>query len=346
MKPDCKFVAAALLFVVFFINTGLAEGSRTHATTQLILKEDLPFIEHNAVRMGTDVSILIQSEQREAAESAIRAALAEIERIENIMTDWREPSEVMAINNAAGKKPVRVGKELLFLLQESKRLAKLTSGAFDITYAAVGKLWNFTNRSATPPSAKAVTATRKLVDYRQLVIDSKQQTAFLAKRGMRIGLGGIAKGYAVDRAVEVIKRAGFKNFAVNAGGDLTVRGRKAGKLWWVAIRHPRDKTRNIAILPISNGSVVTSGDSERYFEYQGKRYGHILDPRTGYPAARCQSVTIMAKQAYMGDGVATGVFVLGSDAGMRLIESLPDIEGLIVAADGRARISSGLQQTP
>jgi thiamine biosynthesis lipoprotein len=311
----------------------------------MLLHQNNPsFVERSTVLMGTDVSILIQTDQTSLALTTIEAAFAEISRIEKTMTDWREVSEVMSINHAAGKSPVKVGIELAFLLSEAIDLGELTQGGFDITYAAIGKLWNFSNPAASPPSASDLKRAKALVDLGSVVIDRKNSTVFLKHPGMRIGLGGIAKGFAVDQAVELIKKGGFKNFAVNAGGDLTVRGRNSGKLWSVAIRHPRNRQENIAILPISNGSVVTSGDSERYFTYQGKRYAHIIDPRTGYPADSCQSVTIVSKKAYQGDALATGVSVLGPEKGMALIEKTAHIEGLIVAADGSIQISSGLKK--
>jgi len=167
---------------------------------------------------------------------------------------------------------------------------------------------------------------------------------FLPLEGMRIGLGGIAKGYSVDRAVQAIKDFGIKNFAVNAGGDLTVRGRKDGKLWWVGIRHPRSKTENIALLPISNGTVATSGDNERFFVVNGVRYCHVLNPRTGYPANECQGVTLIAKTAYLADAFATAVFVMGPAKGMQFIESQDHLEGMIVDASGRVHVSSGLRK--
>ena len=182
------------------------------------------------------------------------------------------------------------------------------------------------------------------VDYRKLVLDPEKRTAFLAEAGMRIGLGAIAKGYAVDRAIEWLERDGFKNLSVNAGGDLAVRGKKNGELWWIGIRDPRREDDFAAVLPVSNASVVTSGDYERFFMHDGKRYCHIIDTRTGFPASSCQSVTILAKPTYFADAFATAVFVLGPERGIALVESLPGVEAMIIDADGRTHLSQGLAE--
>ncbi len=294
--------------------------------------------------MGTDISIVILTTKKKLAEQAIRVAFAEMKRVEDLMTDWQDTSPLMAINRNAGLQPIKTPQEILTLLAEAQKISELTDGAFDVSYGAVGELWDFTKKTGTAPARAEITSKLPLVDYRKIKIDPKAGTAYLEQKGMRIGLGGIAKGYAVDRAVQVIKRFGFDNFAVSAGGDLTVRGRKDGKLWNVAIRDPRDKSRNIALLPVSNATVVTSGDDERYFEHQGKRYTHILDPRTGYPADKVQSVTILSQQASWADALATGIFVLGPKKGLKVIESLPNVEGMIVDKHGKIHASKGLQK--
>jgi thiamine biosynthesis lipoprotein len=341
-----KGLSFSLLVIVFFalFSNPIAFCSETtnRKTAHLVTKEGTPVVKRETILMGTDIAILILTDKKFKANWAIDKALLEIKRIEDLMTDWREDSQVMDINRAAGKRPVIVDHELALLLAEAQKISELTQGHFDVTYAALGELWDFQNPKI--PKEKIIKKTLELVNYKNLSIDTQTNTVFLNTEGMRIGLGGIAKGYAVDRAVEVIHKEGFKNFAVNAGGDLTVRGRKQGNLWWVAIRHPRDKEKNLALIPISNGSVVTSGDNERYFEIKGKRYAHILNPKTGYPVDYMQSVTIMAKNAYWADALATGVFVLGPEKGLKLIESLPKVEGLIIDQNGKSYVSKGLQE--
>ncbi len=296
-----------------------------------------------AVLMGTSISIVVLSDEHEKAEQAIDAALAEMKRIEDLMTDWRE-SELMTINHMAGKKPVKVDPEILFLLEEAKRVHEITSGAYDITYASAGSLWNFNAPNPKPPRDADIKRRQRLVGIENLQIDKVRGTAFLKKRGMKIGLGGIAKGYSVDRAMDILGKSGFTDYGVNAGGDLAVRGRNNGRMWNIAIQDPRDKSKNFAVIPISNGAVASSGDSERFFIYKNKRYAHIIDPRTGYPAEQCQSVTILTKKAYWADALATGVFVLGPIEGMKVIEKLDGVEGVIVDGGEETHVSSGLSK--
>lgn len=329
-------------FAIVQAGFGRAQGSPQ--PVELIAKSGAQVVEKRAAIMGTEVAILIMDEEEQVARRAIRAGFAEIRRIDALMTDWRN-SPFEKINQKAGIAPVAVSDEILFMVQESIRISQLTGGSFDITYAGAGKLWDFKRVPAVVPGEREIRESLKLVGYSKIEIHADRKTVYLPLRGMRIGLGGIAKGYAVDRAVQVIRKLGIKNFAVNAGGDLTVRGRKGGNLWWVGIRHPRNKKENIALLPISNGTVVTSGDSERFFVVGGVRYSHILDPQTGYPANKCQSVTLIARKAYLADALATGVFVMGPVRGMQFIESQKHLEGMIVGANGRVHISSGLRKS-
>ena len=324
----------------FWITVTYAESSIT-----LQHKGDVQIVQNHSVIMGTEVGILISSEDEAMAISAIKQGFAEMRRIENLMTDWRD-SNFELINQSAGIEPVQVTDEIMFLLNEAQRVSELTGGAFDISYAGVGKLWKLEIENFKIPQASVIEQALQTVGYQKIEIDNNANTVYLPHKAMRIGLGGIAKGYAVDRAVKLIQGLGFKDFAVNAGGDLTVKGRREGALWQVAIRHPRKLNQNIALLPISNGTVVTSGDNERYREIDGVRYSHIIDPRSGYPASKCQSVTVLAKTAYLADALATGIFVLGAKDGMDLVESLDQIEALIVDAQGIISVSSGLQGNP
>jgi len=300
-------------------------------------------IEERAAIMGTEIAILVAEEAERAARDAIRAGFEEIRRIDDLMTDWRA-SPFEEINRLAGVAPVKVPEEILFMVQESIRISKLTDGRFDISYAGAGRLWDFRRSPPALPGERELRESLRLVGYAKIQVRADDKTVFLPTKGMRIGLGGIAKGYSIDCAVRAIRQQGIRNFAVNAGGDLTVRGRKGGRLWRVAIRHPRNKDENIALLPIANGTVATSGDNERFFVVDGVRYCHILDPRTGYPARGCQGVTLIAKDAYIADALATAVFVLGPAEGLRFIESQEHLEGMIVDADGRLRVSRGLQR--
>ena len=299
-------------------------------------------IKRDISRMSTRVEFTILTADKIGANKAIDLAIAEIDRISVLMSEWTADSAVSAINQAAGKHPVRVPEELFRLLEEAKKLSQITQGKFDITFAGIGKLWNF--RKAEIPSTEKITAAIKLIDYKKLHLNVSNRTAYLEKQSMKIGLGGIVKGYIVDRAAQVIRQAGFTEFSINAGGDLYVSGDKGGKQWRVGIQSPRDKKAILVVIPVANTAVATSGDYERFFMLDGQRYSHIIDPQTGYPANKSQSVTVLAPRAYQADALATGVFVLGPKAGMKLIESLNEVEALIVSKDGGLSLSSGLRE--
>jgi thiamine biosynthesis lipoprotein len=291
--------------------------------------------------MGSDLEIEVFGPDQAACDRAIREARDEIARLEKIMTDWKQDSPLMDVNRGAGRDPVAVPAELFFIVERSLRLSELTDGAFDITFAGAGKLWNW--RDPKVPTPEQVKASLENVGWKGVVLDTAARTILLSKPGMRIGLGGIGPGYAGDLALDRIRKAGIRNACVNLSGDVLVMGLKNGEPWKIGITHPRRKGESIALLPVSNAAVSTSGDYERYFEKDGKRYCHIIDPRTGYPAALCQSVTIVAPNLAFADGLATGVFVLGPEKGMALVEKLEGVQAMIVAADGTLTMSKGLK---
>lgn len=291
--------------------------------------------------MGTEIELAVVARPGPAVERALDAAVARIAAVETRFTTWR-PSELTRLNDAAGQ-AVQLHPEVLAVLEESKRLCRLTQGAFDPTWKSADRVWDFQSPNPRVPDRDAALAAMARVDCARLVVDRRAGTARLGP-GMAVGLGGFVKGYAVDRAARALREHGYRDFAVNAGGDLYASGRYGGDLWRVGIRHPRKAGRELAILPVSGFAVATSGDYERYFTKDGRRYHHILDPSTGYPAAGCQSVTIMARSAALADALATGVFVLGPTRGMALVVALADTEALIVAADGRTSVSPGLRR--
>ena len=310
-------------------------------TTQHLSRSDAAqTVRRDVALMSTTISFILVSDDSHKADQSIDKAVREFERIESAMSEWRPRSEVSRINLSAGKTPVAISNELFQLLEQSKELGDLTSGKFDVTFAGAGKLWDFKNKVI--PSAEKIEKAVTRINYRNLILDNKSKSAFLNSVDMKLGLGGIAKGYAVDRAVQIIRGDGFADFAVNAGGDLYVSGKRGKKLWRIGIQNPRDREDIIALLPVSNIAVATSGDYERYFIHEGKRYNHIIDPLTGHPAEQCRSVTILAPRTYWADALATGVFVLGPTAGLNLIESLETIEGIIVDKHGNIHLSSGL----
>jgi thiamine biosynthesis lipoprotein len=299
--------------------------------------------------MGTEVHFVAYTTahlDEPAIRDAMRRAHAEIVRIEGVMTSWRADSEVGQINENAGK-PVHASDETLGVIEKSLWAGKISGGVFDITFHALGDLWRFGDAAqATPvlPDAKTVAEKKKLVDYRKVKIDPDARTVTIAK-GMRIDLGGIAKGYAVDRASAVLKAAGISDFLAQAGGDLYGAGRKPdGSPWVSGIRDPRgNEGEFFATLELTDHAFSTAGDYARAFFVDGKRYHHIIDPRTGYPATACRSVTVWAGDALTADAVDDAVFILGPDQGLKLVESLPDVGAVIVDKDNKVFVSERLK---
>ena len=292
--------------------------------------------------MSTSVDFIIFTDDKKRGNRAIDEAIVEINRIVKVMSEWNPDSEISRVNQNAGIKPVKVSEELYRVLEASINIGKKTQGAFDITFKSAGKLWNFRNQ--TVPSESKIIEAIKNIDYRNVQLDPTNKAVLITNKNTQIGLGGIAKGYAVDRAVQIIKKHQFTEFAVNAGGDLYAQGRHSDSLWKVGIQNPRAKDDILATLPVGNMAVATSGDYERFFIHEGTRYSHIIDPRTGYPASACQSVTVLAPRTFWADALATGIFVLGPQDGLALVNSMEEIEALIVDRNGEVLLSRGLQK--
>ncbi len=294
--------------------------------------------------LGTLVEIKLIATDPSAASAALAAAFAEFGRIDNLMSFQSAKSQLARINQAAGGKAVSIDAELFQLVLQSKYYAELTAGAFDISIGPLSRLWGLDNKQYRKPSSEEIAAKLPLVGYSMILTQSKPPAVRLARPGMSIDLGAIAKGYAVDKAINILKRRGISSALVNAGGDIrTIGTRPDGNLWNIGIQHPRKPKQILASLRVDNQAVVTSGDYEQFFMYQGVRYHHILDPATGRPARGCQAVTVVAQSTAAADALATGVFVLGPEKGMKLIEGLPDTEALIVDAAGNVSVSSGLK---
>ncbi|NQU40954.1 MAG: FAD:protein FMN transferase [Lentisphaerae bacterium] len=290
--------------------------------------------------MGTSLRIVAIGEDGAVLDRAIEAAITEIRRVEDLMTDWR-PSPLTALNDQAGE-PVAVPHELAAIIGRSLALCRLTGGAFDPTFAAAGVLWNFKAAPPHIPDAAAIRAALERVGGDRVTVDAAHDRVHLLK-GMKLGLGGIAKGYGVDRAMAVLQQHGVKDALVDAGGDMKALGTRHGAPWEVAIKHPRDRDHAMAVLRLSNSCVVTSGDYERFVEVDGKRYHHILDPRTGYPATGAMSATVVAQNAELADALATSLCVMGPADGMALVERQKRVEAIIVGMDGVVYVSTGLQ---
>lgn len=274
----------------------------------------------------------------EAAQKAVESAFAELERIDRLMSEWKPDSPISQVNNAAGKQPVEVPEELRAMLQRSVRYSELSHGAFDITWRGMGKIWHFDDSFTLPPK-DVVDKARRNVDYRALQIEGNR--IFLPRPEMSIGLGGIAKGYAVDRAAAVLQQSGFHDYLVDGGGDIRVSGNKQGHPWSLGIQHPREPRGTLlGRVRLTSGVLVTSGDYERFRMADGVRYHHIIDVRTGYPAMACQSVSVIAPDAEKAVVLAKVVFILGPVEGMAIAKA-EGLEVLAIDANGKRHATDG-----
>lgn len=290
--------------------------------------------------MGTEVSVYLWSDDPEVGDRMLEAVFHEAARIDGLMSTYKYESEISEINRKAADSAVIVGDELFQLIERSLAISELTAGAFDITYDSVGQHYDFRSRSR--PDEQTVASEVENIDYRYVVLDSAASTVCFRKRGVRINLGGIAKGYVVERGIEILQRGGIRNAIVTAGGDSRLLGDRRGRPWMVGIRHPR-KDGEIAIsLPLQSEAVSTSGDYERYFDEDGVRYHHIIHPSTGAPVNGVHSATVIGPNAIMTDALSTSVFVMGVDRGLRMIGGLPDYESIVIDADGQVFFSDGL----
>lgn len=307
--------------------------------------------------MGTFVQIRVFIDTPESQRSSakddevighIERAFAEIRRLEGLMTTWRDDSDISRVNAAAGGAPVQVSPEVLDVVERSLVFSQRSGGAFDISFYALKGLWRFDD-DLTPKLPDPVELRRRLplINWRLIKVDRANRSLRLGKPGMAINLGGIGKGYAVDAAVAVLKRGGLKNGLVQAGGDLMIFGSKGGQPFMAGVRDPRspDPQDYFAVCPVIDHAFSTAGDYERAFIYpkDQKRYHHILDPRTGYPARAARSVTVYARDATTADGLDDAILILGAKRGLALIESIPDAGAIIVDGNNKVHVSSRLR---
>lgn len=322
-------IISRFLFIILFVHPLTAHSANLH--------------KYHQVSMGTVIEITLLGEDEEAAQKAALQAFQEIKRIEQLMSPWIETSEVSRLSRSAGKEWIKVSPETLEVIQKSQKISKLSEGAFDITIAPLTGLWRKARERGIPPAPEEVKKILDLVNYKNLLTQPERKV-FLKKERMVIDPGGIAKGYAVDRAFEILTSLGYKNLIVNAGGDLRAGGLKNHQPWSIGIQNPRSSEKIMATISMSDSAIATSGDYEKFFVFQGKRYHHILDPKTGYPADECQSVTILAKSAMTADGLATAVFVLGPEKGYALCQRLEGVECLIMDRQGRMVMTSRIKE--
>jgi FAD:protein FMN transferase len=292
--------------------------------------------------MGTRITVELWADDKDKAEQAIDGVLDEMRHIDETMSTYKPTSEVSLVNAKAADGPMHISKELFDLLVTAKEYSVITDGAFDITYASVGYMYDF--RKHIHPDEAQIDKALPAVDYRHVLLDPKNQTVKYSQKGVRIDLGGIAKGYSVDRGIDVLKAAGFTRAYVSAGGDSRVIGDRFGKPWIVGIRDPRKgEGEVIARIPLVDAAISTSGDYERFFEENGVRYHHIIDPRTGHSASKVRSATVIGPYATRTDGLSKTAFVLGPEKAMEIYNRLDDIDAIIVKLDGTVIYSKGME---
>ena len=294
--------------------------------------------------MGSRFDITVIADDSLQAHNYIDVAVAEITRIEKLISEWDPSTQTSAINKNAGIKPVKVDRELFNLIERSIAISKLTDGAFDISYASMDKIWKFDGSMTKMPSEEAIKSSVSKIGYQNIILNKEEMTVFLKYPGMKIGFGAIGKGYSADKAKALLISQGVKGGIINASGDMNTWGKQLnGNDWKVAITNPFDKNKAFALLPIKEGAVVTSGDYEKYVTFNGKRYAHIIDPRTGYPATGVISTTVFAGSAELADALATSLFVMGVDAGINRINQLPNVECIIIDDKGNIFTSDNIK---
>jgi thiamine biosynthesis lipoprotein len=298
----------------------------------------------SANMMGTVIRVTVAGATKEQAGPAINAAFAEIKRLESLLSEWIPTSDISRINAAAGGDPVHVSGETIDVIEASNAISKWSSGAFDLSWAALRGMYLFQPGQERVPELSAVKERLKLIDYKKIVVDVEQGTVLLKKKGMELGTGGIAKGYALDKAADIIRKAGFPNFMIFGGGQIELSGTRHGRAWRVGIQHPR-KNDYFGFVEAVDGSVATAGDYEHSFIKDGKRWHHIIDTKTGLPVPHTSSVTVVADSGLAADAVDTAIFILGAKKALALLDSAPfKADAIIVDADMRLHMTPGMQK--
>jgi FAD:protein FMN transferase len=298
------------------------------------------WLARDEVAMGTAIRCDLWCTERERGEAAIDAVMAEMRRIDRAMSPHRSDSELSRINAQAYRAPVEVSAEMFVLLAQAQRFSQFSQGAFDITYASVGCLYDY--REGRAPDAAALARGRAAVGWRGLELDARTRSVRFAREGMRIDLGGFAKGHAVDNAAALLARHGIHHAHVAAGGDSRVIGDRRGRPWTIGVRDPRRADALVALLPLVDTALSTSGDYERYFERDGVRHHHILDPVTGESPRALRSVTVLAADGLTCEAMSKAIFVLGVERGMGLVEGMDGVDAIVVDAAGALHFSSGM----
>ncbi|HEY4369986.1 MAG TPA: FAD:protein FMN transferase [Steroidobacteraceae bacterium] len=291
--------------------------------------------------MGTRIVVELWADKTEDGNAAIEAVFAEMRRIDTTMSTYKPTSEVSIVNAQAAQHPVKISAELFDLLTTALEYSKITEGAFDITYASVGYMYDF--RAHVHPTEQQIEKALPGINYRHVLLDAKNRTVSFSQPGVRIDLGGIGKGHAVDQGIKILQARGFQHALVTAGGDSRIIGDRFGKPWIIGIRHPDHKDQVIARIPLEDAALSTSGDYERYFDEDGVRYHHIIDPHTGQSARKVRSATIIGPTATRTDGLSKTAFVLGAERAIEIYNRLDGIDAVLVTPDGRVLYTKGLE---
>ena len=342
IKIRCKVVNGFLVALMYSAAIGCAQ-SEPSPVAQGVGPAKL--ISASRLSMGSTLTLSAWTTEESAATHAFDEVFAEFTRLERFMSTWIPDSDVSRANREAGVRPVRVSAELRDVLKTARQMSEWTGGRFDVTFGVLSGLWKFDHdQDNAIPDMREVRRRLPLIDHRAIHVDDAAGTVFVARKGMSMHLGGIGKGYAVDRGARLLRQRGIRDFMIQSGGDIYVAGMRDGRPWRLGIQDPRaPANRTFAELDLTDGTLSTSGDYEQYFLKDGRRHHHILDPATGEPARGARSVTIVSNRAVLADGLSTGAFIMGPDAGMALIERLPDVEGVIVSDKNEVLISSGLR---
>ena len=316
-----------IAFLLFLVNYSVAFSQQIFKKEQSLL--------------GSPFEITVVATDSVQAKLYTDLAISEVKRIENLVSDWIPTTQISQVNQNAGIKPIKVDQEVFDLVERAIKISKLTSGAFDISYASMDKIWKFDGSMKQMPTEEAIKKSVEKVGYQNIILNPTDKTIFLKNKGMKLGLGGIAQGYIADKIKEVLQEKRCTSGLVNVSGDINTWGKQPnGEPWSVGIINPLNKNKVFATFILDDSAVETSGSYEKFVVFNGKRYSHIIDPRTGYPASGIVSVSVFAKQTELADALATGIFVLGIEVGLDLVNQLNGIDCIIVDDKGGVHVSN------
>ncbi|MGQ7946829.1 FAD:protein FMN transferase [Flavobacterium sp. WC2509] len=321
MELRLKFITPYLIITFLFISL--------YSNAQVLRKR-------NTMLMGGRFDITIVAKDSLTAEQSIDEVIAEISRIEYLISDWKPTTQISQVNQNAGIRPVKVDKEVFELTQRALHFSQITNGGFDISFAAMDRIWKFDGSMTEMPSAEAIKKSVEKVGYKNIILDSVNSTIFLKLKGMKIGFGALGEGYATNKCMKMMLAKGIKSGIVNATGDMSTWGKQPnGKPWNIGVTNPFHPEKLLGVIPLTQGAVTTSGSYEKFVVFDGKRYSHIINPTTGYPVTGLCSVTVLGPNAETANGLSTSIMILGKTAGLLLLHKYPDYSCIIITDDGK-----------